>query len=128
VNELTSDLPTKKVIEDVLSLYMFQKAFRDEKMLPLVELHNLLGTETFARVVDLMDGKTVTFPTREDFRETIQIALCYYEKNMCGKNWQEVKDLLNDQEISAVKMGVKTHSLQRFLEYYADRMIARKKK
>jgi hypothetical protein len=104
---------------------MFKRAERDERLLSLVEIYNLLGAETFAELIDLLNGKTITFPTREEFRETVQVALCYYEKHLMGKKWSEIKELLKDPELASLKVGAKTQSLQRFMEYFADRVRIR---
>ena len=127
VNAVVADDKTKVVIEDVLHLLMFKRAERDEKLIPLVEVYNLLGPETFAELVDLLNGKTVTFPNREEFRETIQVALCYFERHLMGKKWNEVREIINDPDLASIKMSAKTGSFQRFLEFFADRMNARRR-
>jgi hypothetical protein len=128
VNSIMKDEPTKDLITDIIHLLMFKQANKDEKLLPLVEIYNLLGVDKFTDLIDLLDGRTVTFPKREEFKETVQVALCYYESHLQGKKWSEIKDLLNDPELQTIKMSAKTQSLQRFMEYFADRIIARKNK
>ena len=127
VNSIMTDDKTKRVIEDVLHLLMFKRAERDDKLLPLVEIYNLLGPEKFAELVDLVNGKTVSFPSREEFRETVQVALCYFERHLMGKKWAEVREILHDPELASIKMSAKTSALQRFLEFFADRMNSRRK-
>jgi hypothetical protein len=126
VNTIVTDDKTKEVINDVLHLLMFKRAERDEKLLALVEIYNLLGVERFAELVDLLNGKTVTFPQREEFRETVQIALCYYERHLLGKKWNEIREILKDPELNSVRMSARTGSFQRFLEFFADRIRARR--
>jgi hypothetical protein len=128
VNSIMRDEPTKNLITDIIHLLMFKQASKDEKLLPLVEIYNLLGVNKFTDLIDLLDGKTVTFPKREEFKETVQVALCYYESHLQGKKWAEIKDILNDPELQTIKMSAKTASLHRFLSYYSDRVIARKER
>jgi hypothetical protein len=128
VNNIMKDEPTRDLITDIIHLLMFKQANKDEKLLPLVEIYNLLGVDKFTELVDLLDGRTVTFPKREEFKETVQVALCYYESHIQGKKWAEIKEILNDPELQTIKISAKTQSLQRFMQYFADRVIARKEK
>jgi hypothetical protein len=126
INEIVTDNPTKNLIEDLLKLTMFKAAEKDEKMLVLVELYNLLGTDKFMQVVDLCSDKVVKFPNKEFFKESIQTALCYYYKNYLELSWDEIKDKLEDQELPSIKMGIKIHQLEKFMSYISEIVTKRK--
>ena len=128
INEIIHDNPTKNLIEDVLKLTMFKAAEKDDKMLKLVELYNLVGIETFCQIIDLFSDATIKFPSKESFKESVQIALCYYYKNYKNLSWDEIKDKLEDQEISAVKLGIKINQLEKFMGNMAEIVSKRKGK
>jgi hypothetical protein len=102
---------------------MLKNSEKDDKQLVLVELYNLLGTEKFMEVIELLSGKTVKFPTKSDFKETIQIALCYYLRQYRDLSWDEIKEVIQDDELSSVKLGVRVQQLQRFIEHYNENRI-----
>lgn len=118
VNDLLKEDSSKDVVEDLIKLQLYKTAEANEKMLPLVELYNLLGVEKFMQVMDLLESKTIKVPPKQSFKETIQIALCYYYKNVKGYSWEQIKELLNDPEFKSVKFGIKIQQLQRYMEYY----------
>ena len=116
---------SKKIIEDIIRLHLFKNAEKNESLLALVEVYDLLGLDKFTDLLQLLDGKTITFPRKEDFKDTIQLAICYYYKNIEGKSWNEIKELLGDSELPTIKYGIRMQQYQSFLRYIADRMRLR---
>lgn len=113
---------SKQIIEDIIRLHLFKNAEKNESLLVLVEVYDLLGLDKFTDLLQLLDGRTVTFPRKEDFRDTIQLAICYYYKNIEGKDWKEIKNLLGDEELPTIKYGIRMQQFQSFLKYIANRM------
>lgn len=128
VNSILSDGPAADVIKDLIELQMFKNAEKDEKLLVLVELYNLLGLEKFYEVMDLFAGKNLKFPAKDDFKETIQIALSYYYKNFEGLNWNQIKEKLGDEELQTVKLGIKCTQLKKMLDYNVEMANSRANK
>lgn len=120
VNNIMKESASKELIEDLIRLNMFKNAEKDEKQLVLVELYNLLGPENFMDVMDLLEGKTVKFPRKADFKETIQIALCYYYRQFKNYSWEQIKELIKDDDLSSVKLGVRVQQLQRFINKFGE--------
>lgn len=120
VNNIMKEDTSKDLIEDLIRLNMFKNAEKDEKQLVLVELYNLLGPEKFMEVMDLLGGKTIKFPHKSDFKETIQIALCYYYRQFKDYSWEQIKDLIKDDDLSSVKLGVRVQQLQRFINKFGE--------
>ena len=102
VNEIMKESASKELIEDLIRLNMFKNAEKDEKQLVLVEL------------------KTIKFPHKSDFKETIQIALCYYYRQFKDYSWEEIKELIKDDDLSSVKLGVRVQQLQRFINKFGE--------
>lgn len=125
LNDIMKDEPTKDMILDLIELQLYKNAEKDDKKLVYVELYNLLGVEKFMEVMDILSGKTIKFPEKDDFKETIQIALSYYYKYYMGYSWDEIKTRIGDEEMSSVKFGIKCQKLQRFIWYVRDKVIAR---
>lgn len=116
---------SKDVIEDLIKLHLFKNAEKDEALLILVEIYDLLGLDKFIDLMNLLDGQTVTFPAREDMRDTVQLAICYYYRNVEGKSWSDIKEILGDPELPTIKYGIRMQQLQSFLDYISDRIRAK---
>lgn len=125
VNDIMKTRDETCLIEDLIGLQMFKDAEKDEKLLVLKELYNYLGTEKFMGVMDILAGKTVKFPSKDSFKETIQIALCWYYKRFRGYSWEQIKQLLHDDELQTVKFGIKVQNLQRFINHYEEIRVGR---
>lgn len=123
VNDLLKENPSKELIKDLIRLNMFKNAEKDEKALVLVELYNLLGVEKFMDVMELLGGKTIKFPNKSDFKETIQIALCYYYRQFNNYSWDQIKTLIQDDDLSSVKLGVRVQQLQKFIDTYGEKIV-----
>ena len=76
--------------------------------------------------MDILAGKTLKFPEKDSFKETIQIALCWYYRQYRNYSWDEIKVLLNDEDLQTVKLGIKLNNLQKFINHYEDIKNARR--
>lgn len=128
INDIMTDDPTKDLILDIFELQLFKNADKDDKKLVFVELYNLLGFEKFVEVMELLSGKTIKFPVRDDFKETIEIALSYYYRTFRGYDWTKIKDLIGDSDMSSVKFGAKMQQMSKFIAYIGSNMKKRSKK
>lgn len=120
INNIMKEDTSKDLIEDLIKLQMFKNTEKDDKQLVLVELYNLLGTEKFMDVMDLLAGKTIKFPPKEDFKETVQIALCYYYRNFKDYSWDQIRTLIADEDLRSIKFGIKVQQLQKFISYFGE--------
>lgn len=116
----------KDVIQDVIKLHLFKNAEKNEALLSLVEVYDLLGLEKFTELISLLEGKTITFPKKDDFKDTVQLAVCYYYRVIEHKTWDELKVLLGDDELPSIKYGIRIQQFQSFLQYIATKMKNRK--
>lgn len=124
INTILRNDPVKDAILDLFELQMYKNASKNNKAFTFIELYNLLGLEKFMEVMDILAGKTIKFPTREDFKETLQIALCYYYKKYRNYSWDDIKAKLGG-DLQTVKFGIKTSQLDLFIKYIGDRVEAR---
>lgn len=114
INETLSS-GEESIISDLMELSLLQKAEKDESLLCFTEIYKLLGLEKFTALVSLMDGRTITFPTKEEFKEAIILVLCYYYHVMEGRDWKEIKRILGMPDINFVKYGIKLNKLKDFI-------------
>lgn len=115
LNEIMADDPSKQLISDLIHMQMHKNAEKDERMLILIELFNMIGLDNFINIIDLIDGRPVKFPTREDFKDTIEIAICYYYKNFQNYDWSKIDGLL-EERIKTKKMSSNIRQLERFMK------------
>lgn len=113
----------ESLISDLIKLSLLKTASKDEDLLVFTEIYNLLGLSKFTELISLIDGKTITFPSKEEFRETIVTILCYYYRNVQNKNWDEIKSLLNMPELNTIRYGIKASQLEAFIKELIARRI-----
>ena len=120
LNDIMKNCEEISLIEDLIGLQMFKQAEKNPDFLALKELYNYLGTEKFMGVMNILAEKKIKFPSKESFRETIQIALCWYYRKYKDLDWQEIKTLLKDDSLSTVRYGIKVQNLQAFMDKYSE--------
>ena len=128
INDIMRDNPTKDMMMNLIELQLYKNAGKDEDKLIFVELYNLLGMDKFMEVMDILAGKMVKFPAKDDFKETVEIALSYYYRYYMHYSWDTIKEKLGDQDIPSVKYGIKVQQLERFMEYIGDKVRMRLEK
>ena len=85
------------------------------KQVDLAGLHQLLGPDLFVQTLQLLGGKTITFPDTEEFRDVFMWALCYYAKEIQHKEWKDIKEELG-YDISSIKWSMKNKQLSHFIQ------------
>ena len=115
INKILKENVSEEIIKDLIKLHYLRMASKNESQFVLVEIYELLGSELFAELIELVNGRTVSFPDRESFKESVQIALCYYFKYLKHKKWDEIKELLQDEEVSSIKFGINCNKLGTFI-------------
>ena len=116
MNEATADRPNIKVIKDIIKLAMLKNSMKNKNSLKLVELYNYFGLDGFVDIIDIMNGITISFPTIEEFKDTVKLSISYYYKFLKNKSWDEIKEIINDEEGGTnVKYGINCSKLNRFI-------------
>ena len=125
INEIVESTVASEIIKDLIHLQMFKSAEKNSKNLALVEIFNLLGVEKFTELIDLLDGKTIKFPTKDTLKEYVIIALCFYHKKYFGRTWPEIKEIIGDDKLKSIKYGLKVQNLETFIKYLQDKTSER---
>lgn len=121
INEIVESTVASEIIKDLIHLQMFKSAEKNSKNLALVEIFNLLGVEKFTELIDLLDGKTIKFPTKDTLKEYVIIALCFYHKKYFGRTWPEIKEIIGDDKLKSIKYGLRVQNLETFIKYLQDK-------
>lgn len=114
------------VITDLIKLSLLKIAEKDEDLLIYTEIYNLLGVETFTELVALIDGQTLSFPSKEEFKDIITTVLCYYYKTVENKDWAEIKSLIGDPDLNTIKYGIRSQAYGSFLDTMIRKINATK--
>lgn len=122
----TLDQDSSSVMSDLIKLSLLKVAEKDEDLVIYSELYKLLGIENFTELIALIDGRTLSFPSKEDFKDIITTVLCYYYKTVENKDWEEIKALLGDPDLNTIKYGIRSTSFGTFLDTMVRRLHAAK--
>jgi hypothetical protein len=89
--------------------------FQDPNNKELAQIYQAIGIENFAKLVNIFNGRTITFFKRSEFEDALILALCYFMKEVEGKEWEEIKRIL-PFEISPISIGNKISILNRSIK------------
>lgn len=120
VNEIFSTDTETELVEDVLRLQLHKMYGESKKDSTLIEIYKLLGMEKFCQLIDIINGKTVKFPSKDSLKETIQVAICFFEKNFKNKDIKNVSEKIIDNNCSSTKIGRKVKSLEDYIEKFTQ--------
>jgi hypothetical protein len=126
VNDTCSFNQCEPIIEDLIKLELLKEGEKNDRMTPTCELYNLLGPQKFAEVVELMNGRLVQFPSSESFKETIMISIYYYYRFFKGKDWKEIDQIFENEEMSHVKLGIRVNALHAFIQKQTQLLESRR--
>lgn len=113
----------ESVISDLIKLSLLKKASKNQDMLVYTEIYNLLGLEKFTDLISLLDGKTITFPTKEEFKDTVITILCYYYRNVQGLEWNEIKEKLGIPDINTIKQGIRSSQYESYIKELIEKRL-----
>lgn len=113
----------ESIITDLVKISLLKTASKDESLLVFTEIYNLLGLDKFTELISLIDGKTINFPSKDDFKEAVITVLCYYYRNVQKKDWDEIKSLLGLPELNTIRYGIKASQLEAFIKEVINKRI-----
>lgn len=110
------------MVTDLLKLSFLKKASKDKDALLLTEIYNLLGLEKFTDLINLLDGRPLELPSKEEFKDTIITVLSYYYRDVEHLEWSEIKQKISD-DINPVRYGIKASQFGSFLEELINKRL-----
>lgn len=89
--------------------------FHNSKLTDLNDVYHLLGLENFVKLIILLDGRTLKLPTSSELKDTIVFALCFYYRELDGKDWPEIHELV-PYNFNSISMAYKIKNLNSALK------------
>ena len=109
------------IISDLIKLSLLRRAEKDSDELVYTEMYNLLGLENFTSLISLLDGRTISFPSKEELKDTLLLVLTYYYRTMEKRSWDEIRELLGTQDLNSVRLGIQSSQFEKFLQKMIER-------
>jgi len=83
-------------------------------------LAKLLKVEDIKKIIDYFDGDIVRIPRKEEYRNSMLVALCFFLKVIKGYEWSDIKDFIslsenNSDMLSPISIGRKINNIQKNL-------------
>lgn len=100
-----------EAILSIVSILVF-KNIRDKSILSLFKT---LDIDSFTRTLMLFEGRTITFPAREEIEDLFILAICYYYREVEELSWEEIKEIA-PFEIKATTYGLKINNLSNLMK------------
>ena len=113
----------EEMISDLIKLSLMKPASKNMDMMVYTEIYNLLGLEKFTDLVSLLDGKTVKFPTKEEFKDTVLTVLCYYYRNVLNLEWNDIKEKLGLPDLNTIRQGIRSSQYEAYLKELINKRI-----
>lgn len=86
-------------------------------------LYSRIGLKAFTEVIEVFGGRQITFIEKEELRENLILALCYYYREYKNMSWDEVKEKL-PIEINTVSMGIRIGNLNKKVKREIEKVFA----
>lgn len=102
---------TDKVIE-ALSIILCKDYGKKNK--ELLDLYNYKGIDEFIDIISLFERKTVTFPSKDEIKDAVKLAIVFYFREVEGYSWEKIKSTV-PFELSSISYSFKLKSLNKFI-------------
>lgn len=87
--------------DDEVTLLFKIFLFEESKGNDTADLFNLLGMESFCRIVEYFNGKRIQIIPKRKLDEIMRTAVIFYEVELNRKNWKEIREMFPDLKIDA---------------------------
>lgn len=111
---LTRSDDREDLVVKAFSLILNMNTKGNPKNQDIVDLYNEVGIDTFFKIIDVLEKKTVTFPSRREIREAIILAVLYYYHEVNGMEWSEIKSIV-PFEFSTISYSAKIKNMNKFV-------------
>lgn len=113
----------ESIVSDLVKLSLMKKASKNSDNLIYTEVYNLLGLEKFSELVTLLDGRSLSLPTKEELKDAVVMVLCYYYRNIEHKNWDDIKTILGIPDINTIKQGIRSSQFEAYLKEMINKRL-----
>lgn len=108
---------------DMLWQLFSQFTYERAKYPEILQLYKALDLNTFAKVISILGGKEVRFPTKAEIEDNLLAALFYMDREIYGLSWDEIKAKYPQLSISALKYTVRIKSLNAYMQQQIQQVI-----
>lgn len=117
--EVTQKTDKEHILWEIVSLLIYQNS----KDTTLVEVFKLFDDKNdFVKLISLLNGKKFNAPTKKQLEENLLLAIFYYEKEIEGKSWEQIKEEINF-DFSAVKYGIRIKNLNNWIKQKINEIV-----
>ncbi|MGL5913542.1 MAG: hypothetical protein ACRCZB_05200 [Bacteroidales bacterium] len=113
---------TQSSLFSVLSLVLYY----NPKLTELHDVYDLIGLDNFIKLISLLDGRQVRFPTSNELKDAIVFSLCFFYKEIEQKDWDEIHTLV-PYNFNSISMAYKIKSLNSSLANELKNILSDKK-
>jgi hypothetical protein len=109
INKLLKKEELSDIVTDIIKIHLLRgekNVSKYESKKKLYEIYELLGTELFFELITLINGDFIDFPSIEDLKDIINIAISYYYSDKGKRNWEEIRYLLEEDKLNSIKYGI----------------------
>lgn len=85
-------------------------------------LARLLPDEFLSKIIYYFDGDIIKIPTRQEYKDSYILALCFYLKEIKGWSWEEIKNFLpisefnKNDDLSSISIGKKINTIKESMD------------
>lgn len=100
---------------DIVSIILYS----NESCKDVSELYSQVDLDTFTKVINTFEGRTITFPTKLEIKDSIELALLFYYKNIKGiDSYKDLKTLniIDEKDFSSISIGKRLNKLSKNLQ------------
>lgn len=72
--------------------------------------------EKFSKIMNFFSGASITFPTAEEFKSSIILAVIYYYKEVLHYSWKQIQNLMPDEKDISLRYGYKLKNVKRSIK------------
>jgi hypothetical protein len=113
---------SEKTILNLIELLMYKERVDNG----LFEIIKLFGINGLAKLVNLFNGRTVTFPKRDEFKQYIELVIAFYYRKYHGKmDWKWLREHVGNPDISSVSFGLRINSFEKWMVQELEEHMAK---
>jgi len=104
---------------DIVSIIIYM----DDKCKDISDLYSIVDIDNFVKIVNLFSGRTIHFPEKKDIKDSIELALLFYYKNIQKiTSYKDLKGLniIDEKDFSSISIGKRLNKLN---EQIQDKLL-----
>lgn len=113
----------EELVSELIKISLMKRGSKNPNSLIYTEIYNLLGLDKFTELLSLVDGQTITLPTKKEFKDTIVTVLCYYYRNILNMEWKDIKEKLGLPDLNTISQGIKSSQFESSIKELIEKRL-----